>query len=319
MNKLPGIAFIGEPLLELAPGSRAKVFDLAVAGDVFNTAAAVAQLGVPSFLATSIGDIETDRILIDKAHELGISTKFFRLDRDHHAGLYLINNDPTGERSFTYWRSDSSARHLFQSADDLDQLLTQLADIPQWYLSGITLSLLSDASLNILLRHLVSFRRRGGTVIYDNNYRPALWNSAVDYRRRNIAVLELVDVFLPSVEDAINSGSAQSMDEALDQFRLLDVREVIVKNGTEPVTLLLEGVETIIPVQAQSQVVDTTGAGDGFNGGYLAARAMGLGCEDAVHVGMRVSGSVVCHRGAILPPETWQTLKKYVLDNDVRI
>ena len=319
MKELPSIAFLGEALLELAPSGQAQNFRLGVAGDIFNTAAAVAQLGVPSNLVTAVGDIATDQIFFDRAEALAISTKFVQRDRSRHAGLYLINNDENGERSFVYWRSNSAARHLFGSRDQLDQVLTSLRGIPYWYFSGITLALLSSESLEVLIKHLIAFRHRGGKVVYDNNYRPALWASAAHFRSTDQLVLPQVDIFLPSLDDAISSGVAQSETEALARFRSLAVPEIVLKNGTEPVVLLYEGSEVSIPVKAQSPVVDTTGAGDGFNGGYLAARLLGHTPAEAVQVGMRVSGTVVCHRGAILPPEQWQALRQCVFDKGVRI
>jgi 2-dehydro-3-deoxygluconokinase len=64
-----------------------------------------------------------------------------------------------------------------------------------------------------------------------------------------------------------------------------------------------------IACEPVAHVVDTTAAGDAFNGGYLAARIAGLDIEHAVRAGHRLAGAVVQHRGAIIPLEATPTLE----------
>jgi 2-dehydro-3-deoxygluconokinase len=53
--------------------------------------------------------------------------------------------------------------------------------------------------------------------------------------------------------------------------------------------------------------VDTTGAGDSFNGGYLAARITGHAPADAARRAHKVAAAVVQVRGALAPFETLRT------------
>jgi 2-dehydro-3-deoxygluconokinase len=48
-------------------------------------------------------------------------------------------------------------------------------------------------------------------------------------------------------------------------------------------------------------VVDTSGAGDSFNGAYLAARLRGLSSPEAARAGLAMAATVVGHPGAIIP------------------
>jgi 2-dehydro-3-deoxygluconokinase len=59
----------------------------------------------------------------------------------------------------------------------------------------------------------------------------------------------------------------------------------------------------VLAPKGKPQVVDPTGAGDSFNGAYLAARLSGSTLEDAARNAHRVAGIVIGHRGALVAPE----------------
>ena len=64
-----------------------------------------------------------------------------------------------------------------------------------------------------------------------------------------------------------------------------------------------DGVRAFVEATRAAQVVDATGAGDSFNGGYLSARARGLDPVSAAQFGHRVAGVVIGHKGALVDPE----------------
>ena len=149
---------------------------------------------------------------------------------------------------------------------------------------------------------MLSAARAAGTVIaYDGNYRPAGWPdteaAGTCFRR----FLKLVDVALPSVDDEANlfgPGDARAVAERLHD---LGVAEVVVKQGELGSLLSIGGAEEIVPVEQLVKPIDTTAAGDSFNGGYLAARLNGLGPVESARFGGRVAAAVIQHRGAIIP------------------
>jgi 2-dehydro-3-deoxygluconokinase len=84
------------------------------------------------------------------------------------------------------------------------------------------------------------------------------------------------------------------------------VAEVVVKNGEEAALVLADGKSERIPAIHVASPVDTTGAGDSFNGAYLAARLAGHAPAEAVQRAHRVAAAVVQVRGALAPFEVLQ-------------
>jgi 2-dehydro-3-deoxygluconokinase len=64
--------------------------------------------------------------------------------------------------------------------------------------------------------------------------------------------------------------------------------------------LRFDGQTIAMPTQA-AMVVDTSGAGDSFNGAYLAARLTGAAPPDAARAGLAMAAKVVAQPGAIVP------------------
>ena len=75
----------------------------------------------------------------------------------------------------------------------------------------------------------------------------------------------------------------------------------MVKNGSVGVHILEGKEQRIVPVERVEQVIDTTAAGDAFNGGYLAARLSGKKPVESASYGAKVAATVITYPGAIIP------------------
>jgi 2-dehydro-3-deoxygluconokinase len=108
------------------------------------------------------------------------------------AGLYMIERDARGERSFLYWRDRAPAREFFDRVDDA--ALERLSRFDWLYLSGISLSLYGEAGRARLTELLGAVRRNGGRVAFDGNYPPRGWGDTVTARRAFNDILPLADL-----------------------------------------------------------------------------------------------------------------------------
>ena len=215
-------------------------------------------------------------------------------------GLYTIRVDRQGERSFTYWRSNSAARDMLRG-ERAAALRERLAVYDLLYLSGITLSILDAPQREALMAVADAVRERGGRVAFDSNYRPVGWPDAATARRAFEAMLARVDIALPTLDDdrgLLGVPDARALAERLHE---LGVAEVAVKVGAEGCYLSSAAFAGPLPPAPIRRVVDSTAAGDSFNAGYLAARLLGAAPEAAARVGCALAARVIAHPGAIIP------------------
>lgn len=265
------ILALGEVMLELSQAD--PHWAMNVAGDTFNTAWHLRHLCGPQVRVayyTCLGtDPFSDRIA-GFATAAGIDTRFMRRDASRSPGLYAISL-VDGERSFTYWRDRSAARLL---ADDPAHLADALAWADMAYLSGITLAILSPAARTRLLDALTTARTAGLRVVFDPNIRPRLWEDADIMRRTIMQAAALADITLPSFDDEARHFGDADPDACADRYGARQGTEVVVKNGGRDVLVCADGARRVHPL-APVTPVDTSGAGDSFNAGWIAARLAG--------------------------------------------
>ena len=294
------VACIGECMVELSSLGDDR-FSLAFGGDTLNTAVYLARSGIEVDYVTALGDdpLSDRMIAFWRSERIGVD-RVLRLP-GRMPGLYMIQRDENGERSFLYWRDRAPARDLFDVADD--DYVAALADYDWIYLSGVTLSLYGEAGRARLLHMLKGARNKGAHIVFDSNYRPRGWSGPQAAREALDAVLPCVDIVLPTFEDEhAVYGDADSQAIAV---RLLDMgaEEVVVKQGAQGAFTATRKSQVFVPIEAPVAALDTTGAGDAFNAAYLAARMRGETVVDAARAGHRLAGVVVQHRGAIIPAD----------------
>ncbi|MNE95267.1 2-dehydro-3-deoxygluconokinase [compost metagenome] len=77
----------------------------------------------------------------------------------------------------------------------------------------------------------------------------------------------------------------------------------MVKDGAAGATLDFEGTRSFAPAQEVSDVVDTTSAGDSFNGTFLARLIGGSAPQDAATFAAKAAATVIGHHGALISPD----------------
>lgn len=290
---MPQIVVVGEGMVELsaAPGGAWRVGH---GGDALNTALHLCRLGADVGFLSALG---TDPFSAQLRHDWvaeGLDPALLLVDEQRRPGLYAISNDPDGERHFTYWRGESAARRLFD-LPGIDAALAQAERADLLLFSMISLAVLPADGRDALLDLAARVRRSGGQVAFDTNYRPALWRDRSEAQDVHRAAMAHADIGLPTVEDEVALTGAGDAAGILDHWRAAGVGEVVLKQGAAG--CVVDGVTVAPPLRLDA--VDTSGAGDAFNAGYLHARLRGQPPRAAALAGHCLAGWTVMQRGAI--------------------
>jgi 2-dehydro-3-deoxygluconokinase len=292
------IACIGECMIELSQldldrGSARIGF----AGDTLNTAAYLARLGATVSYITNLGvDAFSTRMLVGFVEERIDCALIGRHDT-RLPGLYSIEIDAKGERSFRYWRESSAARTLFSG---VGASLDELEAFDVIYLSGITLAILPPDIRAKLVGALGGLKAEGKTIVFDTNYRPRLWQDEVSARAAFDALWRVTSIGLPSFDDEALLYPGTWPAQVIDRIRALGVGEVVLKNGATGPMIGHDGAARQMIFPQADRVVDTSGAGDSFNAGYLFDRLSGHQPDDAALAGHRLASHVIAHHGALI-------------------
>lgn len=124
-----------------------------------------------------------------------INTDFVLRDEHRQPGLYLIQLDKQGERTFLYWRNQSAARYLLQHPG-YPKALSALNEVDMVYLSGISLAILPENDRTLLIAQLRELKTQGVKIAFDSNYRPKLWESVAAAQAHYASCWQLVDLAL---------------------------------------------------------------------------------------------------------------------------
>jgi len=302
MNRI-NIAVIGECMIELS--QKENGLSRGFGGDTLNTAVYLARQNSSLSVnyVTALGTDSFSDEMIAAWQQENIHTSLIQQMENKLPGLYVIETDAQGERTFYYWRNDAAARYWLES-DRADEICQQLAHFDYLYLSGISLAILTPSGRDKLMALLVACRRNGGKIIFDNNYRPRLWSSITDAQAAYAAMLACTDIAFLTLDDEQLLWGENPVDKVIARTHAAGVAEVVIKRGAESCLVSLAD-QPVIEVPAMrlppSRIVDTTAAGDSFSAGYLAVRLGGGNVQEAARRGHLTASTVIQHRGAIIP------------------
>lgn len=254
---------MGDAVVDLIPEGKQHYLKCS-GGAPANVAVGVARLGGDAAFIGRVGADPFGRFMAETLSGEGVDIAALRLDPDHNTSTVLVALDDEGERSFTFMVRPSA-----------DQFLTP-ADLPsfgagQWLLT-CSIALANEPVRSSCLQAMAAIKAAGGRVCFDPNLRPEVWGKPAEMLPQVSAAIALADVVklsgeelqLLSGEDELAAGLATLSGPAL----------VLVTRGAAGVVARLDG-ELLEWVGQKVTPLDTTGAGDAFVAGLLAALAQG--------------------------------------------
>lgn len=293
------IITIGEAMVEMStnqPLDVATNFTRNFAGDAMNTAIAASRLGSKTGFITRLGsDIFADNLrALLKKEQVNTSMCPQVIGQ---TGLYLVNrgSDPChDQKRVQYYRKNSVAQEL--CARDINPMYIKSAKIV--YSTGVTLAL-SEATKDAVHRAFEIAKENNIVTAFDPNYRKTLWKNEGEALDAINALLPLVDIILPSAPNDTQEmiGFSKPAD-ITNYFMMKGVDLVVCKASNDGSYVGYQGEVKHAPAM-KVQAVDTLGAGDAFNGGFLHALTLGKSPIEAAKVGNITAGLRCMNHGTI--------------------
>lgn len=231
----------------------AERFCREVGGGAAITACGLAKLGARVGIFGSVGE-EDGQWVLQKLTALRIATSTIHLDDKEPTALTVSVSCPSDRAYLTYMGANRRLSELLGKAASVGELSRA---------RHIHLACAPDPATVVDLFHTLS--ERGCSVSADIGWHPE-WLS--DPRCQK--ALRTVDIFFPNEREASHMTGGNDPERMLEALRDEGFRKVALKLGAEGAALLWDGkimFQKAIPVES----VDTTGAGDCFDAGFLDA------------------------------------------------
>ena len=263
------------------PGQDAEVADMHFnpGGSAANCAAMAARLGTPT---TFLGFVGTD----DFGLKLIADLKNFGVNMNHvqqnpgKSGVTVAIVNPGGERTFYSYRGVNKTGKLEAPDKDLFENIKIL------HVSGYSFQ--DENSSGNAIRLIEAAHERGILISLD----PSYWY-AKKKPLENKEMLRKIDILLPNLEEARLMTGLYDPRQACSALQAMGTKMVVVKLGKDGCCVSENNRITQIPAFPVEKVVDTTGAGDAFCGGFLSGILSGLSAVEAARKGNSTAAKVV--------------------------
>ncbi len=298
------IVVAGEALIDLIPTASGELA-VSVGGGPLNTARWLGRLGQPVGFLDAVADDLLGRRIRSSLIEAGVSLELL-VDTSRPTTLALAQLDAAGVAQYSFYADQTSVPDV-----SVEQALAALPANPEaLHLGGLGLML--DPVGAALESIAGPARERGALVMLDPNIRPSVIADRGPYLARLRRVLAQTHVLKLSLEDLAWIRPGEEPIAAAWGLAALGAQVVLLTAGAAGATVLCAGEVVTVPAQLV-EVVDTIGAGDAFNAGFLSHWLRGgrdasdlndvEAVVDASRFAVAVAGIACAHPGAT-PPRT---------------
>lgn len=290
------IITLGESLIELSSDvslSKATSLDKYYGGDTITAAVSASRLGSKVGYITRVGCDYFKEFLMDSWQAEGLDISQVRLTGDFN-GLYLLARPKNSPKEFSYYRKKTAASKL--SIEDINEAYIESAKI--FYTSGIAQTLSLSAKEAVSKAYAIA-KSKGLTTAYDPNYSPLI-TTPEEAKEAFEEIINYIDVlFLSDKNDAEKLIEVSSIEKVIKHFWDMGVNTVVIKSSQNKGYYTGYAGDIVFCEFFSAHTVDTTCAGDAFNGGFLHALSSGFSPFEATKLASVVSGLQAQNIGAI--------------------
>ena len=291
------ICAIGECMMELT-NAKSALYSQSIAGDTLNFSSYLDKNIFDTSYLTAVGTSEISKRVINFLHKKKIKTNLLSQIDSHEIGLYLIENSKVGEKIFYYWRDNSAAKFFFNN-QNLKKYKNQLKKFQYIYFSGITISLFENHNFVNFISILGLLKKKQIKIIFDFNIRIKRWSKKKLFSYFS-KTLPFVDILFASGEDLNFLKGNASLKTFKNLIQKYNIEHGIYRNNARLNYSFYKDESYFIKNKIKNKVVDTSGAGDGYNAAYISKFIKFNDPQKALHAASAIGAKIVMKKGAIV-------------------
>lgn len=267
MTESLNVLTVGDALITMNPVSNGPLryvthFERKVGGADLNFAVGVARLGLSSKWVSRLGNDDFGKVIYNFARGEGVDVSEVEFVDGHATSVNFKEIREDGSGKTFYHRSNSPILSL--TPEDITDEMFESIDLV--HLSGVFLSI-DKKNLLIAKTIIEKAKENDITISFDPNIRLKLW-TIEEARDTFKEIFPYVDILLTGLDEiklVIGDDSKKALAEFAHQYQ---IKDLVIKDGGNGSMLYRNGVWTEQEV-FDVHVVDTVGAGDGFDAGYV--------------------------------------------------
>lgn len=270
-------------------------------GNAMTAAINLRKLGVESVMVGMVGNDMFGDFLKKRLNESGVDTKGLKTNPDVQTSASVLMIDKEAERSFFH----CTGTNAVFTESDIDYKVMEDCDIV--FVTGSFLMDNFDGTET--MDFLKKCKEMGKTTMLD-----VCWDSKGEWGKLLNMSLPYIDYFMPSIDEAVCIADEEDPERIADVFVSNGAKNVIIKLGSKGSFLRKEN-ETkgrlFSPFFVENPV-DTTGAGDSFCSGFIAAFAKGKTLDECMEFANAVGAMSVMEKGATSGTKSYEETLEFI-------
>ncbi len=287
---------IGDGMITFDPTAKGPLrfvhqFERKIGGAELNVLIGCARLGANVGWISRLGKDEFGRHIINTVRGEGIDISEVQLIEGYATSLNFKEIQESGDSKTYYYRQKSPTETL--TVDTLPYDFIKQAKI--LHISGV-FPAINEQNRLVILKAIQFAKQNGVKVSLDPNIRLKLW-SKEQARETLTSYLPYVDFLLTGREELELLFDTQEDEVIFKEIKKYNFNNVIVKEGDKGASYYKEGGWIQISGFPVAKVVDTVGAGDGFDAAFLFGILQGWALEKIITIANAVGAMVVQVQG----------------------
>jgi 2-dehydro-3-deoxygluconokinase len=260
---------IGDAMITFNPSATGPMrfvstFERKIGGAELNVAIGCSRLGLKTGWISRLGNDEFGRHIFNTVRGEGIDVSQLELVDGYPTSLNFKEIMGDGSVRTFYYRTNSPTTSL--TVETLDEDYIKNSKV--LHITGVFPAIDKEKNID-LIKHAISLAKKHGVLVsFDPNIRLKLW-SKEEARRVLREFLPFVDIFLTGEEEAELLLGTSDPSEIIEKSKTFGISHIAIKQGENGSIGYRDGEYIEAPAFKANKVVDTVGAGDGFDSGFI--------------------------------------------------